>query len=47
MKAITVGLGERSYPIIIEHDLLDKVGVELHQNPFAKRYGIIADDHVA
>jgi 3-dehydroquinate synthase len=47
MKSITVGLGERSYPIIIEQDLLDKIGSELHQSPFAKRYAIVADEHVA
>ncbi|MGB6971350.1 MAG: 3-dehydroquinate synthase [Desulfobulbales bacterium] len=47
MKSITVGLGERSYPIIIQQGLLDKIGGELHKNPFAKRYAIVADDHVA
>lgn len=47
MKSITVGLGERSYPILIQLGLLDKIGGELHQNPFAKRYAIIADDNVA
>ena len=47
MKDLTVGLGDRSYPIIIKHGLLDEIGSELHRNPFAKRYGIIADDDVA
>lgn len=47
MKSITVGLGERSYPILIQQGLLDKIGGELHKNPFAKRYAIVADDHVA
>src|SRR5210317_1163087 len=47
MKSITVGLGERSYPILIQQGLLDKIGSELHKNPFAKRYAIVADDHVA
>jgi 3-dehydroquinate synthase len=47
MKSITVGLGERSYPILIQQGLLDKIGNELHKNPFAKRYAIVADDHVA
>jgi 3-dehydroquinate synthase len=47
MKSITVGLGERSYPILIQQGLLDKIGDALHKNPFAKRYAIVADDHVA
>ena len=47
MKTVTVGLGERSYPILIKQGLLDEIGAELQKNPFAKRYGIIADDHVA
>lgn len=47
MKSITVGLEERSYPILIQQGLLDKIGAELHKNPFAKRYAIVADDHVA
>jgi 3-dehydroquinate synthase len=47
MKELTVGLAERSYPIIIRQGLLDEIGNELHRNPFAKRYGIIADDQVA
>lgn len=47
MKSITVGLGERSYSILIQQGLLDKIGGELHQNPFAKRYAIVSDDNVA
>jgi len=47
MKELTVGLDERSYPIIIRQGLLDEIGNELQRNPFAKRYGVIADDHVA
>jgi 3-dehydroquinate synthase len=47
MKTVTVGLGERSYPILIKQGLLDEIGAELQKNPFAKRYGIIADDQVA
>ncbi|MGW8287557.1 MAG: 3-dehydroquinate synthase [Desulfobulbales bacterium] len=47
MKELTVGLGERSYPIIIQNGLLDRIGGELHKNSFAKRYGIIADDQVS
>ncbi len=47
MKELSVGLGERSYPILIQQGLLDDIGSRLHQNPFAKRYAIVADDHVA
>jgi len=47
MRELTVGLEDRSYPIIIQHGMLDKIGVELRNKPFAKRYGIVADDHVA
>ena len=47
MKSLTVGLGDRSYPIHIEQGLLDGIGPALQQNPFAKRYGIVADDRVA
>jgi len=47
MKELVVGLGERSYPILIEHGLLDRIGSELQKKPFAKRYGIVADDNVA
>jgi len=47
MKTVTVGLGERSYPILIKQGLLDEIGAELQKNPFARRYGIIADDQVA
>jgi 3-dehydroquinate synthase len=47
MKELTVGLGERSYPILIQKGLLDRIGGELQKNSFAKRYGIIADDKVA
>jgi 3-dehydroquinate synthase len=47
MRELIVGLGERSYPIFIQQGLLDKIGRELQKNPFAKRYGIVADDNVA
>jgi 3-dehydroquinate synthase len=47
MKSLTVGLGERSYPILIKQGLLDGIGTTLQQNPFAKRYAVIADDRVA
>ena len=47
MKELIVGLEERSYPILIRQGLLDRIGEELHKNPFAKRYGVVADDKVA
>jgi len=47
MRELNVGLGERSYPILIQHGLMDRIGEELHKNSFAKRYGIVADDNVA
>ena len=47
MRELIVGLGERSYPIFIQQGLLDKIGRKLQKNPFAKRYGIVADDNVA
>jgi len=47
MRELSVGLGERSYPILIQQGMLDEIGSRLHKNPFAKRYAIIADDHVA
>ena len=47
MRELTVGLGERSYPILIQQGLLDEIGSRLHSNPFAKRYGVVADDGVA
>ena len=47
MKELNVGLEERTYPIIIKQGLLDDVGIELQRNQYAKRYGVIADDHVA
>ena len=47
MRELNVGLGERSYPILIQFGLMDRIGEELHKNSFAKRYGIVADDNVA
>lgn len=46
-KTITVGLDERSYPIIICSGLLPKIGHDLRERNIAKRYGVISDDHVA
>ncbi len=47
MKQIEVGLGERSYPIMIAAGLLADVGVDLKQRSIADRYVIIADQYVA
>ncbi len=47
MKIVEVGLGERSYPIIVKTGLLDEIGTELQERKLAKRYIVIADDKVA
>lgn len=47
MKELTVGLGERSYPIRIEYGCLNNIGKNLIERRFANRYCIIADDTVA
>lgn len=47
MQELQVGLGDRSYPIIIDDGCLPKIGEELRTRNIAKRYGIIADDTVA
>jgi 3-dehydroquinate synthase len=46
MSELLVGLGERSYPIIIENGCLARVGEDLLGKKIAKRYGVIADDRV-
>ncbi len=46
-KKITVGLGKRSYPIVIRAGLLAGIGPALRDRQIAKRYGIISDEHVA
>lgn len=46
-KIVRVGLGERSYPIIIAQGMLDAVGRELKKLNIAKRFGVISDGHVA
>lgn len=46
-KLVEVGLGERSYPILIEQGLLSLIGPDLKKRNIAKRYGVISDDHVA
>lgn len=47
MQEIIVGLDDRSYPILIKEGLLGTIGADLVGRNFAKRYIIIADDHVA
>ena len=47
MKQVQVGLGDRSYSIIINEGLLADIGSELKLRQFGKRYIIIADDKVA
>ncbi len=44
---VTIGLGERSYPIHIRPDLLAEIGRDLQENKFAGRYGVISDDRVS
>ncbi|MBM9519558.1 3-dehydroquinate synthase [Desulforhopalus vacuolatus] len=47
MIELNVGLGERSYPILIDQGGLSRVGADLAQRKIAKRYAIISDDNVA
>ena len=44
---LQVGLGERSYPIIIQAGCLDKIGDDLAGKMIGRKYAIIADDKVA
>jgi 3-dehydroquinate synthase len=47
MKKIQVGLGERAYPIVIREGLLADIGQDLRQKTVAKRYAVVADEHVS
>ena len=47
MKQIEVGLGERSYPILVKEGLLAEIGADLQKRQIGKRYIIIADDTFA
>ena len=47
METITVKLGERSYPILIENDLLDRAGEHILRTLGPVRLAIVTDDHVA
>ncbi|MCL7488674.1 MAG: 3-dehydroquinate synthase [Desulfobulbaceae bacterium] len=46
-KIVQVGLGNRTYPILIQSGVLQLIGRDLLQRKVAKRYGVISDDHVA
>jgi 3-dehydroquinate synthase len=44
---LTVGLGDRSYPIFIEDGIMENIGVDLAKRKIASRYVVLSDDHVA
>ncbi len=46
-RILSVGLGERSYPILIQPGSLPLIGADIATRKIGKRYGIISDDHVA
>ncbi len=46
-RSVHVELGERSYPILIEEGLLDRIGTDLRGRNIAKRFAVISDSHVA
>jgi len=46
MKQVTVGLGERSYPIWIGHDLLPRLPAALDAVNFPRRVGIVTNSTV-
>lgn len=47
MGIVQVGLGERSYPILVEHGCLRRLPAELAQRYPASSYCLVADDTVA
>ena len=47
MKQLQVGLGDRSYPILIDHGLMADIGPQLKERGIAKRFVVVADDNVA
>ena len=47
MSELLVGLGARSYPIIVKKGLLNHVGEDLRSRSIANRFAIITDDQVA
>ncbi len=46
-NTLTVGLGDRSYPIFIEDGIMENIGVDLASRKIASQFAVIADDHVA
>jgi 3-dehydroquinate synthase len=46
-QTVQVGLGERSYPIIIGTEVMEQIGTDLGARNLAKRYCVISDDRVA
>ncbi len=44
---LTVGLGDRSYPLFIEDGIMETIGTDLARRNIASRYAVIADDYVA
>lgn len=47
MTELIVGLGERSYPIIIEEGCLSRVGEDLKKKNIGNKYAVVADSAVA
>jgi len=47
MKEVQVGLGERSYPIMIDNGLLAGIGPDLKRRGIAKRFVVVTDSTVA
>ncbi|MDH3349179.1 MAG: 3-dehydroquinate synthase [Desulfobulbaceae bacterium] len=44
---VQVGLGERSYPILIKKGLMVEIGSDLKKRNIAKRWAVVSDDTVA
>ena len=44
---VSVGLGDRSYPIHITPGILDRVGDDLKERDIARRYAVVSDAYVA
>ncbi len=47
MKHVQVGLGERSYPILIDKGLMAGIGKDLKERNIAKRFVVVSDSTVA
>lgn len=46
-QTVNVGLGERSYPIMIEEGLLARIGADARRREVGKRWVVVSDDNVA